>query len=433
MTNPSESYAQSKASPSGRFGGATFFEYSYNPLLNLFKSDFIDLNNSTDFIPFGEDNLLPRQIVQLSREVAVHRSILNSKAFYIAGKGFASTDKKLSEFILAVNNDFEDLRDVIYKVIFDELNIGNAFFEVVTNKNKSFLQFYHQDASKCRLSADGLQVIIHPDWENYKGKKDKNKVVLPLYPKFKKDGSLYRSIVHIKQYEPEFFYYGLPSWYAGLKSVIISGLTDEWNKTRLENQFNASGLLVIPGINDITEAEALQTEFENYTGVNSEKSAKIIIQYLKDLAPGQTSQQAQYLQFAQNQDGSWMELYNLSHTHLLSIHNWFKSLCSFYQDKTGFDTNRIINEYEVALNTTISFYQSRYIKLLSRIFKEFNYNPDSLVFLNESPISRINPVKYIWEIRRDQGLEFDKSDPLQQQFFVQLKNTFNSAKDETIQ
>lgn len=409
------------------------FEYNYNPLLNLFKSDFIDLGNSQDFIPFGEDNLLPRQIVQLSREVAVHRSILNSKAFYIAGKGFTSTDKKLSEFIISVNNDFEDLRDVMYKVIFDELNIGNAFFEVVTNKNKSFLQCYHQDASKCRLSVDATNVIIHPDWESYKGKKDKNKITLPVYPRFKKEGNLYRSIVHIKQYEPEFFYYGLPTWYAGLKSVIISGLTDEWNKNRLENQFNASGLLIIPGVNDTTEAEALQTEFENFSGANSKKSSKLIIQYLKDLAPSQSSQAAQYLQFAQNEDGSWMELYNLSHTHLLSIHNWFKSLCSFYVDSTGFDTNRIINEYEIALNTTISFYQSKYIRLLSRIFKEFNYNPDSLQFINESPISRLNPVKYIWEIRREQGLEFDKTDPRQQLFFVELKNTFNAFKDSQTQ
>jgi hypothetical protein len=55
-----------------------------------------------------------------------------------------------------------------------------------------------------------------------------------------------------------------------------------------------------------------------------------------------------------------------------------------------------------------------------------------LVFLNESPISRINPVKYIWEIRRDQGLEFDKTDPRQQQFFVELKNTFNAFKDNSI-
>lgn len=405
------------------------FEYNYNPLLNLFKSDFIDLNNSLDFIPFGEDNLLPRQIVQLSREVAVHRSILNSKAVYIAGKGFAADDDKLNDFINAVNNNFEDLRDVMYKVIFDELNIGNAFFEVVTNKNKSFLQFYHQDASKCRISADGLQVIIHPDWENYKGKKDKNKISLPIYPNFAREGNLYRSIVHIKQYEPEFFHYGLPTWYAGLKSVIISGLTDEWNKTRLENQFNASGLLIIPGVNDTADAEILQTEFEKFSGANSKKSSKLIIQYLKDLAPNQTSQTAQYIQFAQNEDGSWMELYNLSHTHLLSIHNWFKTLCSFYVEKSGFDTDRIINEYEIALNTTISFYQSKYIKLLSRILKDFNYNPKSLQFLNESPISRLNPVKYVWEIRRDQGLDYDKTDPRQQQFFVELKNTFNAFKD----
>ena len=124
-----------------------------------------------------------------------------------------------------------------------------------------------------------------------------------------------------------------------------------------------------------------------------------------------------------------MELYNLSHTHLLSIHNWFKTLCSFYVEKNGFDTNRIINEYEIALNTTISFYQSKYIKLLTRILNEFNYKTESMQFLNESPISRLNPIKYVWELRREQGLDYDKSDPRQQQFFTELKNTFNAFKD----
>ncbi len=402
------------------------FNYNYAPLLNLFKSDYIDLYNNLDYIPFGDDNLLPRQIVQLSREVAVHRSILNSKAFYIAGKGFISDNPKLNDFIHSVNNEFEDLRDIIFKTIFDDLNIGNAFIEVLTNKQRSFVQFYHQDASKVRLSADGNHVIIHPDWETYGGKNDKYKITLPVYPKFTSNLNICRSVIHIKQYEPEFYYYGLPSWFAGLKSVIISGLTDEWNKNRLENQFNASGLLIIPGVNDIADAEALQSNFENFYGSNGTSASKLVIQYQKDPEPGQSSQAAQYIQFAQQSEGSWIELYNLSHTHLLSIHNWFKSLCSFYVEKTGFDTNRIINEYEIALNTTISFYQSKYIRLLSRVLKEFNFKPETLQFVNESPVSRLSPIKYVWELRRDQGLEFDKNDPRQQQFFSELKNTFTS-------
>jgi hypothetical protein len=85
------------------------FEYNYTPLLNLFESDFIDLDNVHDFIPFGEDNLLPQQIIQLSRSVAVHRAILNSKTFFIAGNGFVSEDKKLSQFLTGVNNFSENL------------------------------------------------------------------------------------------------------------------------------------------------------------------------------------------------------------------------------------------------------------------------------------------------------------------------------------
>jgi len=204
--------------------------YKYAPLLDLFESDFIDLDNAKDYIPFGEDNLLPQQIVQLSRSVAIHRSILNSKSFYIAGNGFASEDKPLKEYLESVNNYDESLRDVFYKLIFDELNTGNAFFEVITDRNRSFITLYHIDSSICRLSAKDETVIIHPDWAKYKGKNDKLKKEIPLYPYFAKgDDGQYHSVIHIKQYEPEFFHYGLPTWYAGLKSVIIAGLTDVWN------------------------------------------------------------------------------------------------------------------------------------------------------------------------------------------------------------
>ena len=96
--------------------------YKYAPLLDLFESDFIDLDNAKDYIPFGEDNLLPQQIVQLSRSVAIHRSILNSKSFYIAGNGFVSENKPLKEYLESVNNYDESLRmqittkDTTYKL-----------------------------------------------------------------------------------------------------------------------------------------------------------------------------------------------------------------------------------------------------------------------------------------------------------------------------
>ncbi len=405
------------------------FQYNYTPLLNLFESDFIDLNNKKDFIPFGEDNLLPQQIVQLSRSVAVHRAILNSKTFFIAGNSFISEDKPLSDYLSNVNNYNENLRDVFFKLLFDELNIGNAYLEIVTDKEKSFVNLYHIDGSKCRISAKGDSILIHPDWGSYKGNKDDLTRVIPLYPYYKKDDNkLYRTVIHIKQYEPEFYHYGLPTWYAGLNSVIIAGLTDVWNQSRLEKQFNASGILIIPGVNDDKDAETLDTEFDKFKGSN-EKSHDLIDQYLKDLGPGQARDAAQYIEFKKNEEGNWIELHKQAHTNLLSIHNWYKSLASFFGEKTGFDTARILNEYEIALNTTIATYQTKYIDLFKKIFTDFGFNPDNLQISNISPVYRINPLKYIWEIRRDMGLEYNPNDPKQQLFYSELKNTFTSSKE----
>ena len=45
-----------------------FFEFNYTPVLSLFDTDFVDYRvNYKDFIPFGDDNALPRQLIKLAR------------------------------------------------------------------------------------------------------------------------------------------------------------------------------------------------------------------------------------------------------------------------------------------------------------------------------------------------------------------------------
>jgi len=277
----------------------TFAAYNYVPLLNLKRSDFIDLRTNYEvFIPFGEDNLLPTQLNQLAREVPVHRAILNSKASYIIGRGLTTTNKQLLQLITSPNNTYENLDSIFRYLVHDYLNIGNAYLEIVTNTRKSFLYLYHVDASKCRMSSVADDVLIHPSWSDFKGKNDENLTALPLFPGFRKgpDGLLH-AVYQIKDYEPEFYYYGLCSYFAGLRSIIISGLTNAWNQKRLENGFTAPGLLIIPGINDQADADALDAEFDKFRGTDGEKSGDIIIQYLADLSPGQTSQQAKFIEF----------------------------------------------------------------------------------------------------------------------------------------
>ena len=184
----------------------SFSTYNYTPLFNLNKTDFINLkSNLEEYIPFGEDNLLPTQLNKLSREAPVHRAILNSKTNYVIGKGLASNDEAIKAFIHNPNNTNLDLTDTLRRIVFDYFTHGNAYIEIVTNADRSFLYIYHLDASKVRIAANETDVLIHPDWEQFKGTNDELTDILPLYPEFSKQADgLYHAIYHIKDYEPEF-------------------------------------------------------------------------------------------------------------------------------------------------------------------------------------------------------------------------------------
>lgn len=404
--------------------------YTYAPLFNLRKTDFIGTaQKHQDYISFGIDNQLPTQLNKLAREVPIHRAILNSKTQYIIGKGLFSNNAEINRLIQNPNNINVDLTNVMRRVVYDYLTHGNGWLEIVTNAKKSFVYFYHSDASKIRIATENNQVIIHPDWEIYKGKNDENAVRISRYPDFSEglDG-MYHSIYQIKDYEPEFYHYGLCAYFAGLRSIIICGLTNIWNQARLERHFSAPGLLVIPGVNSEEDAKALDAEFQTRMGAGSQNAADLIIQYLADLGPGQPSQAAQYINFLQKEEGNWLALHEQAEVSLLSIHNWFRSLTP-YKDDTGFDKGRIISDWEAAMASYIRPTQDLFIKHLMRVLRSFGFPDSDLDFVSEPPVAKINPFKFVWEVRRDASLDFDPNDPIQKQLVIQIRNTYGTSSD----
>ena len=148
-----------------------FFEFNYAPVLDLFETDHISARvNHQEYVPFGDDNALPRQLIKLAREVPVHRAILNSKTNYILGQGIQSSDPSTNQFINLPNNLKEPFLFTLKKLCFDYLTFGNCYYELVTNKKRSFVFLYHQDATRVRLHTGYKHVLIHPCWDLFKGK-----------------------------------------------------------------------------------------------------------------------------------------------------------------------------------------------------------------------------------------------------------------------
>lgn len=113
---------------------------------------------ATHYWRWGDDNLFPNALALMARRSTTHRRIINDKADYVSGKGFSFNegDPTLARFIESANGTGETLRQVFNKLAFDKALFGNAFLEIVTPPERSFLSFYHQDASKCRIAKKAI-------------------------------------------------------------------------------------------------------------------------------------------------------------------------------------------------------------------------------------------------------------------------------------
>lgn len=172
--------------------------------------------HSDKFWRWGDDNMMPYVLSLMSRRSTTHRRIINDKADYIAGKGFSFDEQEplLSQLVTRANGEGDSLRETICRLAFDKALMGNAFLEVVTDQEHSFLSLYHQDASRCRIARDSRHVILHHNWLSFREEEART---LPLYPNFEQqaDGSL-RTVIHYKEYEPMFSHYGVPKYIAGM-------------------------------------------------------------------------------------------------------------------------------------------------------------------------------------------------------------------------
>lgn len=363
---------------------------------------------------WGDDNMLPYALSLMARRSVIHRRIINDKADYIAGKGIAYDEsvQLLGDIVKCANGSGESLRSIIARLALDEAMFGNSFLEVVTDAAHSFLTFYHIDASTCRLSRDTQHVVMHHDWRNYR---QTEACTLPLYPNFEEqdDGTL-RSVVHYKDYEPMFSHYGVAPYIAGLGAAAILYKTDKWNIARLDNSFQLSGVMMLDGtVGSEEEADRLVRMAEERFSGNPGQ----VLFVLRDRGDGDSSR---FIPIDTSSDGDWQSLHEQSESDIVIAHSWFRSL-SGLDYASGFSTERILHEYEVALNTVILSEQEQLLEPIRKIINAIlGIDSSSLDIINRPP-TRSKPLYMrVWEARKADGLEYDESDPNQQLFLAQI-------------
>ena len=330
-----------------------------------------------DFIPFGKDNLFPQYLAELKRQSSTHRSVLAQKTTFTTGGGFLTSNDALSNFIEDVNANGESLKDCFKKLADDYYTYGNAFLEGVVYDGG--VNFYHKDASTARVSKNKKYVYFNSDWTDYRKNKDKTQRI-PVYPQISNS----RFIIHYKDYESTFNFYGLPDYVAALEHIAIDYEIGKFNHTSFKNGFSPSAIVTVNG--DFGEAEAekfVETAKDTLTG--SGNNSKILF-LVKN---GEDSRGTDVQIISNKEDGDFLDLQKLTDQNIITAHRWQPALSGIVSSGKMNNTGSEIRiAYDLAMSTVIRDTTNILLEPIKRVINaEMGIDTSDLTVAYEPPIS----------------------------------------------
>lgn len=129
---------------------------------------------------------------------------------------------------------------------------------------------------------------------------------------------------------------------------------------------------------------------------------------------------SKFVPIESSNEGDWKSLHEQATSDIVVAHSWFRSL-SGLDYASGFNAERILHEYEIALNTLILGEQQELLEPIRSLIAGVLHCPaDSLQVVNRPP-TRSKPLYMkVWEARRNDGLEYDPQDAEQNLYLAQI-------------
>ena len=336
---------------------------------------------STKYVPFGDDNLFPQYLSELKRKSSTNRSVLAQKTIFTSGAKFVCNNPELERFVEDVNADHESLRDVFKKLADDYYTFGNAYMECVVYDGG--INLYHLDATKVRMSKTNKEVYINSDWCRY-WDNDEKITRLPIYPRVAHN----KFVVHFKDYEPTFNYYGLPDYVAALEHIAVDYEIGKWNHTKFKNGFQPSAIVEISGDMGEDEAKKLVREAQKkFVGEGNNGKIMFIVKN-GDTSPANVSI------IKDDQEGSWLDLQRVTDQNIITAHRWQPSLSGIVSSGKMNNTGSEIRiAYDLAMTTVIKDTSELLLNGIRKVlYNELGFDPRDLKIHYEPPVSYANEI-----------------------------------------
>ena len=376
-----------------------------------------------DYIPFIEVGEL-EHLNALVQNSATAQAVINKVATYCVGQGFVIKDKRtvlgqevtleltdeqisdLFSILSRVNHDGETPLEIARKCAYDFKQFGNTYAQLdivpiadenivyLSHQNTNFVRPYRSRDLKTRfygISQDWA-VIPHVLNSNFEVlTKDERAAFIDrqhipssvyniaAYPTFSSkdmrldedldifaeglddDDDIKSSILHAKQYSPEFYFWGLPDWIGSKQWIELEYRIAKFNVSKFQNGLTPSGILQMFG--DLTDEQKQQYIHDMRDKMtNTGNDFKVIFQISEN--PELVSK---FTPFEQSYQGYFMELATLCKEFIAVGMGVPLSLVQATPGQLG-SNQQIRSEFELLYNTEIAEIQQT---ILQKIIKPY--------------------------------------------------------------
>lgn len=191
------------------------------------------INKNAPFIFWGEDNQFVNELYLLNDLSPIQNACIRSKVDNTVGMGFIN-DYKI--------NSRQYLNDVFKMMVYEILTTGNLFLECVWREDRTegLAGFYVIPSRYMRLhkpeemGGDVTKFLYCKDWLNWR------KAGMVEFSELNPKNYTDRQILHIKNYQSGYDYYGAPDWLSVINDVRLNHAITVYNLANIQNGLNPS-------------------------------------------------------------------------------------------------------------------------------------------------------------------------------------------------
>ena len=374
---------------------------------------------------FGQDSSFLKGLIASISNSPTLRNIIDQKTTLSLGDGFipVSSDRVpflqtlrkmfrlskaddnavnlINDLIGNVNLYNESLEEVLGKLFFDYYSFGNAFaeYKIATRGGEKVVLLYHipvENVAIEKADENGFSknIGVCNSWDN-DGLSDNDIKVIPFYPEFKDNSS----VVHIKNYAPNFSYWGIPSNIAGRFWAEIEYRIPKYNITKFKNGFQPSAIIQAYGSFTDEEAQALEDSFKE-TFSDTENGSRLLLQVLRSKTDA-----ADIAILDDNNDGNWLELQKVSTQQIITSNGWLTSISGVAQSGKLGNNQQIKDEIELAINMVIKPVRRKMLQKVVGPFVKENKKVNPALGSTMLTIANMNPISLASMIKPSDALD----------------------------